>query len=174
MTLHNMVAHTHPVTCAKPASALEDVPLPPLVLANNRLCCLWHDFFLACVRQMFNDVKAELKAYSEIRENRQISFMQEQKQKRDQIVEDRKTGKDKDMNEEGGFGFKNKKVGETTRAQVVPTPHSPKPLLPLSAPFLMLSPSSMLDERPFKDAICAARRPLGMGSELMEGAHVPG
>jgi len=69
-------------------------------------------------RQMFNDVKAELKAYSEIRENRQITFMQEQKQKRDQIVADKKKEKDADMNEEGGFGFRNKKVGETTRAQV--------------------------------------------------------
>jgi len=69
-------------------------------------------------RQMFNDVKAELKAYSEIRENRQITFMQEQKQKRDQIVADKKKEKEADMNEEGGFGFRNKKVGETTRAQV--------------------------------------------------------
>lgn len=69
-------------------------------------------------RQMFNDVKAELKAYSEIRENRQITWMQEQKQKRDQIVAERKKEKDADMNEEGGFGYRNKKVGETTRAQV--------------------------------------------------------
>eukprot|EP00326_Haptolina_ericina_P027550 CAMPEP_0181192450 /NCGR_PEP_ID=MMETSP1096-20121128/13292_1 /TAXON_ID=156174 ORGANISM="Chrysochromulina ericina, Strain CCMP281" /NCGR_SAMPLE_ID=MMETSP1096 /ASSEMBLY_ACC=CAM_ASM_000453 /LENGTH=327 /DNA_ID=CAMNT_0023281851 /DNA_START=128 /DNA_END=1111 /DNA_ORIENTATION=- len=69
-------------------------------------------------RQVFNDVKAELKAYSDAREARQLAFMTEQKLKRDEIMEGKKGIKEKDLNEEGGFGYRNKKVGEDTRAQV--------------------------------------------------------
>jgi hypothetical protein len=45
--------------------------------------------------------------------------MTEQKLKRDEIMEGKKGIKEKDLNEEGGFGYRNKKVGEDTRAQVM-------------------------------------------------------
>jgi len=68
-------------------------------------------------RQLFNDVKAELKAYQDIRDDRQQQFLASQKERRDQIRDMQKVGK-KDAEDTKGFAAEKKKTGELTRAQV--------------------------------------------------------
>jgi len=68
-------------------------------------------------RQLFNDVKAELKAYQDIREDRNSQFIATQKQRRDEIRDMCKTAV-RDAKDDKGFAADKKKTGDATRAQV--------------------------------------------------------